>query len=83
MKSVRKSIQKRRIFMIAHDAIEDTPEFEAIREELEEKIIAKIGKPCGMGYCYKYWSAKKQILKADYGIDWRSPSELNPHILFD
>ena len=69
--------------MIVHDPIEDTPEFRAIREELEEKIIARIGKPREKGYCHLYWSVKREILKEDYGIEWRSPAALNPHIRFD
>ena len=69
--------------MIKHDPVEDTPQYLAIKDELEEKIYAKIGRETYMGYCYRYWSAKKEILKKDYGIDWESPSALNPHIIFD
>ncbi len=26
---------------------------------------------------------KKRVLKRDYGINWKSPSDLNPEINFD
>ena len=69
--------------MCHHDPIEDTPEYKAISQELDKKIRAEVGENRGMGYCHLYWGAKKRILKRDYGIDWKSPSELNPHVRFD
>lgn len=69
--------------MLKHDPVEDTLAFQAIKNELEAKIIAKIGENSGMGYCYLYWETKRDILKKDYGIEWRSPAELNPRVLFD
>ncbi|MBE6634384.1 MAG: hypothetical protein E7620_08615 [Ruminococcaceae bacterium] len=69
--------------MLKYDPIEDTPEFQAIKEELDKKIIARIGEKHGMGYCHLYWSVKRNILKKDYGIEWRSPAEMNPGVLFD
>ena len=69
--------------MLKYDPVEDTPEFQAIKDELEEKIIAKIGPNNGMGYCYLYWETKRDILKKDYGIEWKSPALLNPKVRFD
>ena len=69
--------------MLNYDPIEDTPEFQAIKDELEKKIIAKIGENSGMGYCYLYWGTKRDILKKDYGIEWKSPAVLNPRVRFD
>ena len=69
--------------MINHDPIEDTPEFQAIKNELEEKIVERIGERRGLGYCHLYWSAKRSILKEEYGIEWKSPAMLNPHVIFD
>jgi hypothetical protein len=37
----------------------------------------------GMGFCHSVWRHKKRILKDSYGIEWSSPSELNPHIWYD
>jgi hypothetical protein len=36
-----------------------------------------------MGYCYMVWEKQKKILKKRHGIDWKSPDEMNPTILFD
>ena len=69
--------------MLNYDPVEDTPEYQAIKDELEEKIIERIGKNSGMGYCHLYWSAKRDILKKDYGIEWKSPALLNPRVMFD
>ena len=65
------------------DPIEETKEYKEIEKELEEKIKAEIGEGGYMGFCHLYWGTKKIILKRDYNIDWKSPAELNPGILFD
>ena len=35
------------------------------------------------GDCHRIWRVKKQILKEKYGLDWRSPGEMNPRNFFD
>jgi len=66
------------------DPIEKTTEYKAIEQELEAKIEKKLeGVRRGHGYCYRYWQAKVEILKNDYGIEWQSPRVLNPRIKFD
>ena len=37
----------------------------------------------GLGFYKKYWARKKQLLKELYNIDWKTPEELNPGIIFD
>ena len=69
--------------MIKHDPVEDTPEYQAVKDEVEAKILALIGPSRGMGYCHLYWATKRKILREDYGIEWRSPAVLNPRIKFD
>jgi hypothetical protein len=68
---------------LKQDPIQLTDEYKLIEPELEAKIVARIGEKSHMGYCHLYWKAKQEILKEDYGIDWQSPSELNPGIMFD
>jgi hypothetical protein len=34
-------------------------------------------------FALKFWSAKKQILRRQFGIDWKSPAELNPTLAYD
>ena len=67
-----------------NDPVELTPEYLAIRDELEAEIEKRLeGIPRGLGFCHLYWGVKKSILKEKYGIDWQSPAERNPMILFD
>ncbi len=35
------------------------------------------------GICHAIWARKKQLLWELYGIDWKSPAELNPTTRFD
>jgi len=37
----------------------------------------------GRGLCHRTWARTKSLLKERHGIDWRSPSEMNPGIIFD
>ncbi len=36
-----------------------------------------------MGVCHSIWELKKNILRYEFHIDWKSPAERNPHIIFD
>lgn len=36
-----------------------------------------------LGFCHFYWGMKKKILKERYGIDWKTPAEEHPEIIFD
>jgi hypothetical protein len=36
-----------------------------------------------MGFCHLHWHAKQRILRDRYGVEWRTPAELNPRINFD
>lgn len=64
------------------------------RDPIIGKIIRQAGKeadqqlkdekfPEGMGYCHVLWGRQQQILKEKYNIDWKTPSEMNPYILYD
>lgn len=66
-----------------YDPVEDTPEYKAIEGELEAKILERMGGGMTRGNAHAYAELKKEILKSDYGIDWRSPQELNPRIRFN
>lgn len=65
------------------DPVELTPEYLAIRYELEEKIDEALEHQRGYyDYCKEYWMVKKLILRSDYGIAWKSPAVLNPGVEF-
>lgn len=66
-----------------YDPIEDSPEYLAIRQELEEKILAQLGGQLTRANAHRYAGLKKKILKEDYAMDWKSPQELNPRIKFN
>ena len=69
--------------MLLNDPIEKTSDYKKIEKELKKLIEKEVGKAMYPGYCYLYWAAKKRILREKYNIDWKSPSELNPDVLFD
>jgi hypothetical protein len=33
-------------------------------------------------FIFRYWSAKKEILRQQFGIEWKTPAELNPRITY-
>jgi hypothetical protein len=62
------------------DPVELTPEYLAIRFELEEKIDEALEHERGYyDYCKEYWMAKRMLLRSEYGIRWKSPATLNPN----
>lgn len=66
------------------DPVEWTARWEAVIDSAEEKADERLGdEPRGMGFCHSYWSALSDILAKDYGLVWRSPSLMNPRVLFD
>ncbi len=69
--------------MIITDPVEYTEEYKKIEKELEQLIEERLGSGGYLGFCHGYWMVKKRILKEKYNIDWKSPAELNPGVLFD
>jgi hypothetical protein len=66
---------------LRRDPIDNDPRFAGIRAEVEkaiEKALKDHPLRGGMGFIHVYWEAKKAILKERYGIDWKTPTELNP-----
>ncbi len=65
------------------DPVERTERHEEVIQDVEAECDKCLGNvPRGMGFCFAYWSKRRDIL-ASYGIRWRSPSEMNPGVLFD
>ena len=65
------------------DEIERTPIWEEISYEVEAEIDKLLGNETrGMGFCFLYWSAKRDVL-ARHGIVWRDPHRMNPRVMFD
>ena len=65
------------------DSVQLTPEWEKNIYEVELECDEELkGESRGMGFCFGYWSAKRAAL-ARRGIEWRSPSSMNPGVMFD
>ena len=56
---------------------------EELEKEVDERVRAELGNDGYIGYCHCFWAAKKRILKEEYGIDWITPAERYPGIIFD
>lgn len=69
--------------LLRFDPVERSARMEEIIEKVERECAeATTDVPHTMGYCFAYWSAKRNILRT-YGIKWRSPHEMNPRVIFD
>lgn len=79
----RRNERKSPMRSLKYDKIEDTWFFVGIEAELERLIEDEIGKNGYLGFCHIYWMTKRRILRDKFGIEWRSPAELNPDVYFD
>jgi hypothetical protein len=63
--------------------VERTPQWEDNYYEVEQECDRRLGDtPRGMGFCFGYWSTLRTVLE-ERGIEWQSPHELNPRVMFD
>ena len=66
------------------DPVEYTQKWEDIYYDVEDELDRRFANaPRHMGFCFRYWSAKRELLKDKYDIEWRSPSQMNPRVMFD
>lgn len=66
------------------DPVEYTRQWEDIYYDVEDYLderFANVHRQ--MGFCFMYWSAKREYLKEHYNIDWHTPSQMNPGVRFD
>lgn len=69
-----------------YDSIEDDPRYANVFKTIDDEVkeaLANDPRKGSMGFIHRIWSTKQHILKYKYGIDWRTPAELNPHVMFD
>lgn len=65
------------------DPVERTPEWERCIYDVESECDSRLkDEPRCMGFCFEYWSTKTAVL-AQKGIEWLSPSKMNPRVMFD
>lgn len=69
--------------MLEYDPVEDSEAYLAVIDEVERRLYEEFkDEPRNMGFCFGYWSAKEALLR-EYGIEWRSPSSMNPGVMFE
>ena len=65
------------------DPIQRTPMWEENYCRWEQECDKRLGDtPRGMGFCFEYWSTFAAVL-AEEGVEWKSPSQMNPRVMFD
>jgi hypothetical protein len=64
-----------------NDPIEHLPEIQRTFNEVDDIVEAQITRN-GQGVCHAKWRLKKELLRKR-GIDWMSPSEMNPRTSFE
>ena len=64
------------------DEVEYTAEFEEAMELIQPILDSEFGVKPRFGVCHAIWSKQKELL-AEHGINWLSPAELNPEVIFD
>lgn len=66
------------------DPVEYTYRWEEIYYDVEDYLKERFANVHRhMGFCFMYWSAKQEYLKDHYNIEWHSPAQMNPHVIFD
>ena len=65
------------------DPVERTLRWEEVYYEAERECDRRLGDtPRGMGFCFAHWTTFRTVL-AERGIEWRTPGEMNPRVMFD
>ena len=69
---------------IQYDPIEDDPRHRAAFADVNECVRSRYGgQQNELGVLREMWDYKKRLLRLEYGIEWRSPADLNPCVVFD
>ena len=66
-----------------NDAVEYSDRYLLIEREMETLVRAETGEGDYLGFCHLYWEVKKRVLWEKFGIEWHSPSDRNPGVIFD
>ena len=68
---------------LKHDPIEWSKAYEDVIDEADHEAFSYLEDvPRGMGFCFAYWAEKRKALERR-GIEWNSPSRMNPGVMFD
>jgi hypothetical protein len=78
--------RKQRSNGLRHDPVEDDPRFDEAFKTIDSEVEkALLNHPLKghMGFIHIVWETKQQLLKYNYGIEWQTPAEMNPQVIFD
>lgn len=67
--------------MYIRDSVEKTEEYTKAMEIIQP-ILDKEFPEVSLGVCHAVWARKKALL-SEMGVEWNSPAEMNPDIIFD
>lgn len=71
---------------LRRDPIETDPNYAEAFRTIDDEVKAELSNDPtyrGPGDFDRYWQAKKALLKRRYGIEWKTPGEMNPDVMFD
>ena len=59
--------------------------YESVYDKVEREARRNVlhGRRPFRGSCHGIWAEMGRIFWEEYGIEWQSPAELNPHVRFD
>jgi hypothetical protein len=70
-------------FPLLHDPFEDQEPTASLIKQVRDRVDAEVDQRIRMGRCHAIWNKMKEILQTEHGIEWYSPAEMNPTVLFD
>lgn len=69
--------------VLKRDPVEWTAAWEEAIDEADRIAYGNLeGLPRGMGFCFAFWYERKNAL-GKMGIEWKTPHQMNPRVLFD
>lgn len=71
---------------LRRDPVEKDPRYADVFARIDAEVDAQLRdhpRRGSEGFCHVVWQTKKRLLQDKYGIDWRSPDEMNPQVIFD
>ena len=67
---------------LIRDDIENSTAYAEAMAIIQPILDREFGGSYHMGMCHGLWQRKKELLK-EMGIDWKTPAETNPDVIFD
>lgn len=65
------------------DEVEFTPKFIKFFESFSEEVEIRLEREGDIHLVYQRWSIMQEILRERYRIEWKTPKEMNPNVMFD